>query len=225
MVMSTRKERTLKQLRGMSNEQWNEIATLSGLPEAGRSRIKETINLYRSFKDSSRWPPAEVRDEFKRLRRATGVLLRGLIGLEKNADAHFALTVVEKSNEDGPLPFSLWTGTKRHDAYRHLKTVKSDLRLLAKWFLIASKRVKGKKRGPDTENVYWLVTRLDVIREMLTGKKLVRSTKRTDTSREYIKAVCKIADPSIGDGTIERAMKERIKHRGLAGLARNSRAK
>jgi hypothetical protein len=72
--------------------------------------------------------------------------------------------------------------------------------------------VKDEKRGPKSENVYWLVGNLDGIRAQFTGKKITRSYKDSDSVR-YIKYVCKIADPSIERGTIDRAMKHRISHR------------
>jgi hypothetical protein len=42
--------------------------------------------------------------------------------------------------------------------------------------------------------------------------KITRSYK-DDASKKYITYVCRIADPDVGDGTIEKAMKDRIGHR------------
>jgi hypothetical protein len=83
---------------------------------------------------------------------------------------------------------------------------------LPEWLRVAARRVKADKRGPKTRNVYWLVGNLDGIRGHFTGKKITRSYK-DDASKQYITYVCRIADPDIGDGTIEKAMKDRIKRR------------
>ena len=84
---------------------------------------------------------------------------------------------------------------------------------LPKWLLVAKYRgVEAKKRGPKAQNVYWLVGNLDGIREHFTEKKITRSYK-DDAPKKYITYVCRIADPDIGDGTIEKAMQDRIKRR------------
>jgi hypothetical protein len=81
---------------------------------------------------------------------------------------------------------------------------------LPKWFFVAAYRVKDEKRGPKARNVYWLVGNLAGIREQFTGKKITRSSKDT-SSVDYIKYVCKIADPNIGNGTIIEAIKKQKK--------------
>jgi hypothetical protein len=58
---------------------------------------------------------------------------------------------------------------------------------------------------------YFLVNRLNEVLERFTGTAITRSTKRPDTV-EYVKAVCRIADPSVGDGTIIEAVKKAIKY-------------
>jgi hypothetical protein len=68
----------------------------------------------------------------------------------------------------------------------------------------AANNIESAKSGPRTGDVYILV-----------------DSKKRDTSREYIAAVCQIADPGIGSGTIDDAMKRAIKSGG--GIARNSK--
>jgi hypothetical protein len=81
------------------------------------------------------------------------------------------------------------------------------------WLLSAALgRVEGGKRGPKAKNIYSLVSGLDGIRECHTAKKITRSYK-DNASKKYITYVCRITDPDIGDGTIEKAMKDRIKRR------------
>ena len=64
---------------------------------------------------------------------------------------------------------------------------------------------------PRTEFLLKLILRRAKNRH--TAKKITRSYK-DDASKQYIAYVCRIADPDIGDGTIEKAMKDRIKRRG-----------
>jgi hypothetical protein len=70
---------------------------------------------------------------------------------------------------------------------------------------------------PRGWNVGWLVAALDEARKRYTGENIVRSAK-DESSREYITTVCHIADPSIQRGTIEGAMRERIKNINRRGV-------
>jgi hypothetical protein len=82
---------------------------------------------------------------------------------------------------------------------------------LPQWFLFAAYSIDPDKPGPKNK-LHWLVATLDAIRKHVTGKKITRSYK-DDASKKYIAYVCRIADPAVGDGTLELAMKERIKAR------------
>src|SRR5262249_91840 len=87
---------------------------------------------------------------------------------------------------------------------------KGNLRLLE----VRANLVAGDiGRGVKDRDAYFLVQVLDDILRECTGRGISRSNKRTNSTREYVKTVCRIADPDMGDGTIERAMKECIKHR------------
>ena len=87
------------------------------------------------------------------------------------------------------------------------------LQHLSDWLAIAAPRIEGTKPGPNAANVYWLVAVLDDIREKFTGLRITRSYKDA-ASKDYIAGVCQIANPSIGMGTIDAAMKNRIARRG-----------
>jgi len=113
-------------------------------------------------------------------------------------------------SEDMPSSVQSITGL---DGQRRYLQVLDVVQRLPEWLRVAARRVKADKRGPKTRNVYWLVGNLDGIRSHFTGKKITRSYK-DDASKQYITYVCRIADPDIGDGTIEKAMKDRIKRRG-----------
>jgi hypothetical protein len=181
----------------LNEEQWNKIASLSGVPKGdrcARSEIETALGKFRQSQsgDLTATPPFEISeglkflaDDARRLCEGLSRLLDGL-SIEQNTQV----------NED-----------------RQLSQALVLLRGLPKCFQVAGNRLQHQKPGPKADNMYWLVAQLDAIREQAIGKKIARSTKRTDTSREYIAYVCRIADPAVGDGTLELAMKERIKVR------------
>jgi hypothetical protein len=181
----------------LTTEQWDEISKVSGIPnstEEARDSIEIALGLFRQFQatDSRRMPAAKLRHRFHALAEEAESFYNRLSDLMDNRDGYTALV-------------------------GDLSSVKPQLRVLGglpKWFLIAANRVEDDKRGPKSENVYWLVGNLDGIRAQFTRKTITRSYKDSD-SVKYIKCVCEIADPSIESGTIDRAMKYRIKHRPM----------
>jgi len=98
---------------------------------------------------------------------------------------------------------------------RHLEVAMSELERLAQLFDVSRDRVAKGKPGARVEAliVQFLVTELDRILIRFTDKKITRSTKRPAT-RQYVEVVCKIADPKIGRGSIDAAMKRQIASRG-----------
>jgi hypothetical protein len=183
----------------LTDEQWRETAKLSGIPEEAddaRHHIETTIGIFRESQatDLGQVTSAEIRKELEALAARAQDLYDRLSKLVEVQDAYTALT--------GGL-----------DGQRRLSQVLDVLLTLPKWLLVAKYRgVEAKKRGPKAQNVYWLVGNLDGIREHFTEKKITRSYK-DDAPKKYITYVCRIADPDIGDGTIEKAMQDRIKRR------------
>jgi hypothetical protein len=217
----------------LTDEQWKEAAKLSGIPETAeeaRHHIETTIGIFRQLQagDLGQVPSAKTREELEALADAAKDLHDRLSKLAKVRDAYTALTGAPSLHSPyspldrltdfaGPhqsehLPSSVQS-MMRLDGQRRLSQVLDVLLRLPKWLLVAKYRgVEAKRRGPMAQNVYWLVGNLDGIREHFTGKKITRSYK-DDASKKYITYVCRIADPDIGDGTIEKAMKDRIKRR------------
>jgi hypothetical protein len=183
----------------LTDEQWREIAKLWGIPEGeddARQYIETTIGMFRESQasDLDRVTAATIREELEASAERAQDLYGRLSKLVEAPNAYTALT--------GGL-----------DGRRRLSQVLDVLLHLPKWLLVAAdRRVEADKRGPKAANVYWLVGNLDGIREQFTGEKITRSYK-DHASKKYITYVCKIADPDIGDGTIERAMKDRIRRR------------
>jgi hypothetical protein len=214
----------------LTDKQWREVAKLSEIPEGehdARHHIETTIGIFREFQasDLDRVTPAKIREELE----ALAVLAQDLDGrlrkLVEVRDAYTALTGTPslyspldrltdfaEPHQSEHLPSSVRSMTGL-DGQRRLLQVLDVVLGLPKWLLVAAHRVEADKRGPKAGNVYGLVGNLDGIREQFTGKKITRSYNKNDGSREYITYVCRIADPNIGDGTIDNAMRDRIERR------------
>jgi hypothetical protein len=227
-----RRKRVFPSFR-LTEEQWKETAKLSGIPEGAdeaRHHIEKTIGMFRQFQagDLGQVPSAKIREELEALADAAQDLHDRLSKLVEVRGAYTALTGAPSlyspyspldrlTDFAGPhqsehLPASVQS-MMGLDGQRRLSQVLDVLLRLPKWLLVAKYRgVEAKRRGPKAQNVYWLVGNLDGIREHFTGKKITRSYK-DDASKKYITYVCRIADPDIGDGTIDKAMKARIKRR------------
>jgi len=188
----------------LTDEQWEIIVKLSGIPkkaEEARHHIETTIGIFRQFQagDLDQVSSAKIREELESLADAAQNL-------------HDRLTDFAGPHQSEHLPSSVQS-MMGLDGQRRLSQVLDVLLRLPKWLLVAKYRgVEAKKGGPQAGNVYWLVGNLDGIREQFTGKKITRSYK-DDLSKKYITYVCRIADPDIGDGTIDKAMRSRIKRR------------
>jgi len=213
----------------LTDEQWSEAAKLSEIPEGehdARHHIETTIGIFRQFQasDLDRMTPAKIREELEALAVLAQDLDSRLSKLVEERDAYNAMTGTASlyspldrlTDFAGPhqsehLPSSVQSMTGLEGQRRLLQVLDAVLRL-PKWLLVAAHRVEADKRGPKAGSVYWLVGNLDGIREQFTGKRITRSYK-DDLTKRYVTYVCRIADPDIGSGTIERAMKARIERR------------
>jgi hypothetical protein len=195
------------------DDQWQTIAKLSAISvksTQARREFEDVIAKYRRWEinDRARLSSTDLQIGLTALR--AGVL--ELLGRLKNIDIQFALAMTK-----APARKSGASRTIKRGLDRRLDTVLTELQYLADWLERALSLVPNEKRGRRTENVYWLVAELDLIRERFTGLMITRSYK-DDASRAFIAGVCRIANPKIGKGTIDAAMKDRIARRG-----RNSR--
>ena len=213
----------------LTDEQWGEVARLSGIPEGAddaRHHVETSLGMFRQFQasDLDRVTPAKIREELEALAVFAQDLDSRLSKLLQERDAYNAMTGTASlyspldrlTDFAGPhrsehLPSSVQSMTGLEGQRRLLQVLDAVLRL-PKWLLVAAHRVEADKRGPKAGSVYWLVGNLDGIREQFTGKRITRSYK-DDLTKRYVTYVCRIADPDIGSGTIERAMKARIERR------------
>jgi hypothetical protein len=191
----------------LTDQQWEKVAFHSGLlPEA---RAIATYRRVQSIIDA-RKTPAETRLDLDRLRKDTEALLNRLAEVMAYADAFCAFTFpIRPPNGWPPNTGPVLTAV----ADQRLASAVYELRRLACWLGLARDRVQPGKRGAKRRATpaYFVVNHLNEILERFTGKKIVRSTKNPGTV-EYVKLVCRIADPKIGDGTIIDAIKKEIKY-------------
>ncbi len=194
----------------LSDGEWEGIATYSDLPAQARPLVEEAVALYRAFETADRCTASEIRSELLELHGLAVDLQSRLATVMTNPDAHVALTIAPTLPQNGSSNRVL---RSRLEAHCGVQSSLKTLDALADWLLMASRGVDRMKPGATrkAKNTQWLVARLDAIREEFTARRITRSKKRTDLSRDYIKAVCQIADPAIGTGTIDRAMQLRIK--------------
>jgi hypothetical protein len=199
----------------LTDAQWGEICRHSTIPESSDDARKSTeiaLGMFRQFEgtDLLREHAAEIRQELRSLAKDTKNLSERLSNLLSKRAAYMALTGNSDSADDQasfakPQQLS-------QIAEDNLSQICDALLRAPKRLLIAAHRVKDGKRGPKSENIRWLVGNLDGIREQFTGKIITRSYK-DPASVNYVTCVCRIADPTMGAGTIVNAIRERIAQR------------
>ena len=148
----------------------------------------------------------KTRDQLNKANKCALVLRTELHRLNKNNRALSALAAAMHPNN------ALAVLVNNSDARRRLEAASHDISALTWWFRSAHNQVGWAKPGPHTKDAYWLVESLDRILENFTGKRISRSYK--STSADYVRKIIKIADPEIGSGTIDAAMKACIYGRG-----------
>ena len=187
----------------LTEEQWTEIVHYSGLPDSVRPIIGRAIALYREYQASidASMTAAKTRVELDRMSKDTAAVRTRLIKAMANPEARYALTV--------PIPLPNTIPEPRHEAHRRLETVVAELQRISQWFGLARDRVTDTKSGAKRRAAPTglLVHNLDQILTQFTGRRIKRSKKM----RQYVRMVCEIADPNIGPGTIDEAIKDQAK--------------
>jgi hypothetical protein len=173
----------------LTDKQWNEIARLGEFPASAADEAQPMIE-------------AAIRNHRLRKQRRAAAMLP--------ADVHKELMAISAAVWDLQERLRSVEQSQPVDMVLSFTKEKETLRLLEGRVSLLAGDIE---RGAKDRDAYYLVRVLDGILRECTGKPIMRSRKRTDNSHEYIKAVCRVADPDIGDGTIERAMKDCIKHR------------
>jgi hypothetical protein len=185
----------------LTDDQRDKISKLSGIPDMEAeawAMIEVLITTYRNRKhhQGTALLPAKVRDELRAISKEAGKLWKRLSQLQKRLPVDYSISFPEMT---ALLDLGARCSLIEKDIESVLATVPS-------------------KRGPRAaRDVYTLVSNLDGIRREVAGKAIRRSNKNNDASKAYITYVCRIADPNIGPGTIDKAMRHVIKRRKRRG--------
>jgi len=181
-----------------TDDQWRQIERLSGLPSKAREDVETRVGLFRHCQAVTATRPSQAE-----LRQELGDLHRDAVRLQKRLEelSPWAKQIFWSPDElmpDWEDPRLSKTKPPR------LKAAISAVTQLVRWFQFATPQAR-RQPGPNPENVRDLVNELDEILARYTGRHITRSYK--STAADYVTAICKIADPTLGAGTIEAAMK------------------
>lgn len=206
----------IKRIR-LTDEQWNEIARHSGLPSEALLEVSRVINYYRDAQTlaDARRRPSDLRAEIDRLRENAESLKVSLAGIFYDVDL-FSAVILSRRPATGWPPR---TGPMAEGiVQQRIVSTLYELQRLSDWLVLARERIPRGKPGAKRQSspAYVAAERLDWILAKFTGKNLVRSRKRGDTTG-YVRAVLSVADPHIGNGTIAEAIKRQIKWRIFRG--------
>jgi hypothetical protein len=191
----------------LSKIQWTEIVECSGLPPDARPQIEKLIRTYRDLKalHAPYHSSEKIRDQLNKANKCALALRTELHKLYKNNRALSALAAATDQN-------NALAGLFKPTARLRLEKASLNINDLMWWFRSAHKQVGRSKPGPHTRDAYSLVASLDQIIEKFKGNRISRSYK--STSKNYVTKIVKIADPKIGRGTIDAAMRACIYRRG-----------
>jgi hypothetical protein len=190
----------------MTDLEWKKVADCSALPSQARSHIDSAIFIYRAGKWASRheFTPASTRKSLKGLQQKTRDLRNDIALLSGNPLATVRLTRTSRVAEQ-----SSHTQNELRNATRALEQ-------LEQWIDEAAKSVVKARPGASRQATILaiLVFGLDQTFFAFTNKHIDRSNKANPVARNFVTAVCSIADLEITDSSIDAAMKQVIKSRG-----------
>ena len=200
----------------ISDNDWNEISKHSGLPPQARSEIGLIVAWYQASRSAFPRPPNATKKKLEQARKAAlelRLILREFVDDFYCVDVatHMALAGARTGWPAGIAP------DQQLQATPHLlKQRQCDLWLMERWFADAQNHIAKGGSGAKLKasSIYGLVCDLDETLEQYTNKTISRSNKRNKHGFvDYVTAVCRIADRTIGRGSIKEAMVERIKQR------------
>jgi hypothetical protein len=188
----------------LDDEDWNRLVEASGLPSEARPRVETAIADFRAAEQRRRRReavrPSDVCDELTKLQRRAAKLSRDLQRLLA---------------PDGPFLALVPTGTSEPDCALPMKAIPT-LDSLATWLGQSREGIGGRMPGRSAEraaNVSGLTEMFaDTIEELLR-----RQITFSQGDKRMMERLCRTADPGIGRGTIESAMKRLIKRRRKPG--------
>jgi hypothetical protein len=200
----------------ISDADWNEIRKHSGLPPQARSEIGSIIAFYTASQRAFSRPPNATKKKLEQARKAASELR---LILREFVDESFLVDVATHNALASARigwPASIAPDQQLQATPHLLKQRQHDLWLMEQWFADAQNRIAKGSSGAKQKasSIFLLVCDLDETLEQYTGKTISRSNNRNERDCvAYVSAACRIADPTIGRGSIKEAIVKRIKQR------------
>lgn len=182
----------------LSDDAWKEISRHVKLPDTAKAEVENCIGIYHHFKGTlgTLQKPHEAKAELELI--------------EKDA-----LSLLEKLKNPGTLAWYAMVDSlgfpTRHASSLHYEEYLAHFEKFSVWVDKAKNSISPAKPGGDPGNVRWLVDQLGYILEKSTGHPLSRS--KNFGPMDYVRAVFSVADPDVGTGTIDLAVKEHLKQK------------
>jgi hypothetical protein len=228
----------------LSQQQWNAIRKVGGLPDQARQKIEQVLTNYRTFQDlSARQPRAgQTRSELLQIAKLAKKLTTAIIGEipgalrrpQVKADVLAALmlpTSRPPGSGDKGVPRTSAAIIGSHDPARRHPLELLYGRVLAveqlqTWFETAARSLPKETKGAHraAENHQWLVRQLDAILTEYTDRRVSRSYKDDDL-RRYLELCFAAADPSVGSGSITKAVEIHVRRNPRSRTTRAQSAK
>jgi hypothetical protein len=205
-------------LAELTDEAWQEIAAHSGLPSAARCGINCAIAFYRASEItlSPGFSPAETKMLLDDIGKRASVLRNDLNKLVNNPLAVMGLTLAIAEDD-----FCRSMDARIAEAALDGQT--TALVQLERSLKIASEKILEARPGASRQAILRIlfVHMLDEIFFEFNGRHIARDTKGQSTGRDYVAAVCRVAEFDIGPGSIEEAIKQLKRARG--GITRGTK--
>jgi hypothetical protein len=195
-------------LESLTNAAWREISEKSALPNEARPKIVEALYFYRAWQQASLKTPAGTKRDLRELAKALERAKVQLSEIVSNPRGIVALiNSVIKASADGAL--------KHEAAQRDVEGWNNQIDEMRAITLRAEKSITGGRRGAweQARVLAMFVGQLDKVLFEFKGSNIDRSNKGHQNARDYITAVCTIADANISPSSIDQAMKAVIKGR------------
>lgn len=220
----------------LSESDWKKINSAVNLPDEGRSEIEGALALFRYFHGSLAQQPraGATRKKLLRIAQRADDLLTQIIG--NNASIRTQLSGLDNAQLSGgtlpinivatilsqiepdtlrafvEIPRNVHAGpTPKRDAFELLCRRCWAVEQLRNWAVRAAQSLPSEATGAHkkAEIYQWLVSQLDSILFKHTKRHVTRSYKEPEL-KDYVTVCFNIADPTIGSGSIDEAMKAYI---------------
>jgi len=196
----------------LTDKQWYDIQRASGLPDAGRWQIEHALAVYAALRAVSVQPASETRKELRELVELADNLMTATKQLSPGAFAALMPPAPQEILAATQVAAS-GTGTPKRDAWQQFAAWSKALGQLRSAADLAARSLAADKRGAynRAEANQWLVGQLAVILIQHAGRHISRGKYR-----DYVKRCFALADPNIGDGSVDEALRKYMSLRARA---------